>query len=87
VACYATAARQRGDREEALLFAALTIFGVAAQAVFLAAPPDFRIHAWTISEFRGLLLAAGLAVFAREVTTRLVARYGTAGAPYGAIPA
>jgi hypothetical protein len=86
LACYALAARDRGDRREQRLFATLIAFVVASQAVFLGLGSGFA-HPWIISEFRELLLAAGLAVFAWDVTTRLVARYRAAHAPVGALAA
>lgn len=83
----AWAARARGDRGEAALFGVLAAFVVASQAVFLGAPASFAADTWTISEYRELLLAAGLAVFTGETVTRLRARYAATPAPLDAITA
>jgi hypothetical protein len=85
---YAKAARERGDRAEMTLFGVLAAFVIVSQAIFLAAPASFAANTWTISEYRELFLAAGLAVYSWETTRRLVARYGRqAPAPYGIVAA
>jgi hypothetical protein len=86
LAYYAQAARRRGDREEAVLFTALAAFVVVGQAAFLALGSSF-VRMWDNSEYGELFMAIGLAVFTWQAGTRLVARYGAARAPFGAVPA
>lgn len=74
LASYAAAASARGDRGETALFGALAAFAVMSQTVFLTFGNGAG-HTWVISEYRELLLAAGLAVYAIEVTVRLRTRY------------
>ncbi len=87
LACYAVAARRRGDRSETILFAVLAMFAVAVQFVFMARGPSVGSATWLIAEYRELFLALGLAVFTWEVTARLLARYSPARGSYQAFPA
>lgn len=54
--------------------------------MFLALGNSF-VRMWDTSEYGELFMAIGLALFSWEVTTRLIARYGTRQAPLGAVPA
>jgi hypothetical protein len=84
LACYAHAARRRGDRAEATLFVALAAFVVVGQAAFLALGHNF-VRMWDNSEYGELFMAIGLAVFSWQTVAKLVARYRAAPAPYGAM--
>jgi hypothetical protein len=80
--CYTRAASRRGDHAEVRLFTILIGFVLLSQGAFFAAPEAFAPLTWTISEYRELLLATGLAVFTWEVTTRLRVRYAPPKPPY-----
>lgn len=83
---YARAARRRGDRDEAMLFACLAAFVVAGQTAFLALGHGF-VRMWDNSEYGELFMALGLAVFAWETAARLRARYGAGPRRYGSVAA
>lgn len=78
LACYIAAARRRGDPREIALFAAIMVFIIIAQPLYLLLGDRF-VRMWDASEYIELFIAFGLTFYTAETMTRLRARYGASG--------